>query len=67
MKLGLFTPVFGKLSVKEMLAKVRSLGKITAIELGTGAWPGSDHVDVDTFLKDKNRARDFRKMCAMPG
>ena len=68
MKLGLFTPVFAKLGVKDMLAKVRSLEKVTAIELGTGAWPGSDHVDVDAYLKDKNRAarlpQDDR---AMPG
>jgi sugar phosphate isomerase/epimerase len=67
MKLGLFTPVFGKLSAKDMLAKVRSLEKVKAIELGTGAWPGSDHVEVDTFLKDKNRASDFRKMICDAG
>src|SRR5918992_5065142 len=62
MKLGLFTPVFGKLSAKEMLAKVRSLERVTAIELGTGAWPGSDHVDVDAYLNDKDRARECRQM-----
>ena len=67
MKLGLFTPVFAKLSVKDMLAKVRSLEKVKAIELGTGAWPGSDHVEVDTYLKDKNRASDFRKMICDAG
>jgi sugar phosphate isomerase/epimerase len=67
MKLGLFTPVFAQLSVKDMLAKVQSLGKVKAIELGTGAWPGSDHVEVDTFLKDKGRAADFRKMICDAG
>ena len=67
MKLGLFTPVFAKLSVKDMLAKVRSLEKVKAIELGTGAWPGSDHVEVDTYLKDKTRASDFRKMISDAG
>ena len=41
MKLGLFTPVFGKLGVTDMLAKVRSFEKITAVELGTGAWPAA--------------------------
>jgi len=61
MKLGLFTPVFAKLGLEDMLAKVCSLGKVTAIELGTGAWPGSDHVDVDAYLNDKNRAADFLK------
>ena len=67
MKLGLFTPVFGKLRVKDMLAKVRSFDKITAIELGTGAWPGSDHVDLDACLSDKNRASDLRRMIADAG
>jgi len=67
MKLGLFTPVFGKLGVREMLAKVRSLEKVTAIELGTGSWPGSDHVDVDLYLSDKKRAREFRQMVTDAG
>ena len=67
MKLGLFTPVFGKLRVEDMLAKVRSFDKITAIELGTGAWPGSDHVDLDACLNDKNRACELRKMVAGAG
>jgi sugar phosphate isomerase/epimerase len=67
MQLGLFTPVFAKLSVNDMLTKMRSLEKVTAIELGTGAWPGSDHVEVDTYLKDKNRAGDFRKMICDAG
>ena len=59
MKLGLFTPVLARLDLKEMLAKVRSLGKVTAIELGTGAWPGSDHVDVECYLNDKKPPADF--------
>jgi sugar phosphate isomerase/epimerase len=67
MKLGLFTPVFGKLGVKEMVAKVSSFDKITAIELGTGAWPGSDHVELDGYLSDKSRAREFRQMIADAG
>ena len=62
MKLGLFTPVFGKLDVKAMLAKVRALGKVQAIELGTGGWPGHDHLDVDALLDNKKCTADYRKM-----
>ena len=62
MKLGLFTPVYGKLNTREMLAKVRSLEKIKAIELGTGAWPGSDHLDLDSLLGESGRAREYRRM-----
>ena len=66
MKLGLFTPVFGKLNQREMLAKVRSLGKIQALELGTGGWPGSDHLDV-AGLEDERNAKRFKQMIADAG
>ena len=45
MKLGLFTPVFGNLNTREMLAKVKALKGIEALELGTGGWPGGNHDD----------------------
>ncbi len=62
MKLGVFTPVFGAFDVKAMLEKIRSLQKVQAIEIGTGGWPGHDHVDIDSLLGDKARASDYRKM-----
>ncbi len=40
MKLGVFTPVFGTLTLDEVLVKVRSLEHVQALELGTGGWPG---------------------------
>src|SRR6185436_17187132 len=58
MKLGVFTPVFGKLTLTEMLANVRSLQKLQAIEIGTGGWPGHDHLDLDALLADERRARE---------
>ena len=59
MKLGLFTPVLGRLNQQEMLAKVRSLGKVQAVELGTGGWPGHDHLEVDALLESEGCARTF--------
>jgi sugar phosphate isomerase/epimerase len=67
MKLGLFTPVFGKLDVKAMLAKVRTLEKVQAIEIGTGGWPGHDHMDVDALLANQGCAREYRQMIADAG
>jgi sugar phosphate isomerase/epimerase len=67
MKLGVFTPVFGKLTLTEMLANVRSLQKLQAIEIGTGGWPGHDHVDLDALLADERRAREYRQMIADAG
>jgi len=66
MKLGLFTPVYGHLDAQQMLAKVRALGRIQALELGTGGWPGSAHLDVDA-LEEPCKAREFRKMLAGDG
>jgi sugar phosphate isomerase/epimerase len=67
MKLGVFTPVFGNLNVNDMLAKVRAFGKIKAVELGTGGWPGSDHLDLDALLDHPSRTRDYRTMIADAG
>src|SRR5471030_1718414 len=61
MKLGLFTPVFGTLKVKEMLAKVRALKHVQAIEIGTGGWPGKDHLDIDKLLDNKPCALQYRR------
>ena len=67
MKLGLFTPVFGGLDVKQMLAKVQALGKVQALEIGTGGWPGNDHLDIECLLSDKGRLAEYRSMIADAG
>jgi sugar phosphate isomerase/epimerase len=67
MKLGLFTPVLGHLRTDAMLAKVRALEKVQAIELGTGGWPGSSHVDVAGMLANQNAAETFRRQIADAG
>ena len=61
MKLGLFTPVFGNLDVAAMLSRVRALQHVTAIELGTGGWPGNSHIDPDRLLADAGEASAFKK------
>lgn len=59
MKLGVFTVLLGKLSVDEMLERVVTAG-LEAVELGTGGYPGSDHVDVDALLADADTASAFK-------
>jgi len=61
MKLGVFTPVFGGLDFPAMLDRVRGLGKVQAIEIATGGWPGSDHLDLDALLDNRTRAVDYRR------
>lgn len=60
MKLGVFTPVFGKLAFPEMLDAVTALGPVSAIELGTGGWPGRDHIDPDGLLGCATNTKTFR-------
>jgi sugar phosphate isomerase/epimerase len=66
-KLGVFTPVFGALDARAMLARVRALKHVQAVELGTGGWPGSDHVDVEALLASRDAARDYSAMIADAG
>ena len=61
MKLGLFTPVFGHLDVQAMIAKVRALQHVRAVELGTGGWPGSSHIDLPQLLDNALRVREYRR------
>jgi sugar phosphate isomerase/epimerase len=60
LKLGIFTPVFGNLSADQMLIEVCKYDKVSAIELGTGGWPGASHVDVDVLLENRDRLLEFK-------
>lgn len=67
MKLGVFTPVFGNLAFPEMVAAVRDLGHVSAVELGTGGWPGRSHIDPERLLACPNDARSYRRQLADAG
>lgn len=67
MKLGLFTPVFGQLSFNDLLAELRKYPEIEALELGTGGYPGSGHVDVDALLAGTDARREFQSRLADAG
>ena len=58
MKLGVFTPLFGALGFEAMLEKVTGYG-LDCIELGTGNYPGSDHLDLDGLLETPERRNEY--------
>src|SRR4029077_11812957 len=58
--IGVFDPVYEKLSLDEMLDKVGSLG-LEAMEIGTGGYPGSQHCPVDELLADPAKAKAWQK------
>ncbi len=61
MKLGLFTPVFAKLDLDELLQELRRYPLLTHLELGCGGWPGSSHIDPAALLTDPAAARQYRE------
>ena len=58
--IGVFDPVFDKLSLDEMLDKVAGYG-LEAMEIGTGGYPGNHHCPVDELLADPAKLRAWKK------
>jgi len=59
MKVGLFTALFAKLSLDEVIEKIKPLG-IQALELGTGNYPGDPHLKLE-WLSQPARLKEFRQ------
>jgi sugar phosphate isomerase/epimerase len=60
MRLGLFTPLFRSLPLDAMLAKLKAFPQIEALEIGTGGWPGAEHLPLDDLLASSEAAREYR-------
>jgi sugar phosphate isomerase/epimerase len=54
MRIGVFSVLFQDLSFEVALDKVKASGA-TAIEIGTGGYPGSQHCPVDELLASKSK------------
>lgn len=61
MKLGLFTPVFGRLSFVQLLDELKRYPEIRMLELGTGGWSGSSHIDLDGLLGSRELVHEYRE------
>jgi sugar phosphate isomerase/epimerase len=60
MKLGVFTVLFGEQPFEATLDLVVELG-LEAVEIGTGAYPGSAHCDPARLLASDRQLRAFRE------
>lgn len=58
--IGVFDPVYEKLSLEEMLDRVSALG-LEAMEVGTGGYPGTGHCPIDELLDDPAKAKAWQK------
>jgi len=59
MKIGLFTALFARLSLDEVIKKIKPLG-IRTVELGTGNYPGDPHVKLD-WLGAPAKIKEFKQ------
>lgn len=66
MKLGVFTPVFNQLSFDEMIKKAEALG-LDAVEIGTGGYPGSAHLNLEELLASSEKRREYLAKLAACG
>lgn len=59
MKVGLFTALFAKLSLDDVIKKIKPLG-IRTVELGTGNYPGDPHLKLD-WLSSPPKLKEFKQ------
>ncbi len=62
MKLGLFTPIYNHLTFDELLDELRHYPQIEMLEIGTGGWPGSAHIDWSLLESREKRQGYLQKL-----
>jgi sugar phosphate isomerase/epimerase len=58
--IGVFDPVYDKLSLDQMLDVVSGLG-LEAMEIGTGGYPNNPHCPLDDLIADPAKAKAWKK------
>ncbi|MGI8924471.1 MAG: sugar phosphate isomerase/epimerase family protein [Fimbriimonadales bacterium] len=66
MQIGLFLALFGNRSLEDALDIAQAEG-VQAVEMGTGAYPGSPHLDLDLLLKSQAERKRLLKAIADRG
>lgn len=59
MRLGVFTVLFSDKSFEDMLDYVKDSG-LTAVEIGTGGYPGNAHCNLDELLANEKERQAYR-------
>ncbi len=60
MKIGVFAVLYGGLSLRDMLKKVKSFG-LSMVEIGCGGYPGKAHCDPVELLANPQKLADFKQ------
>lgn len=66
MRIGVFTVLFQDLPFEQALDRAVSIG-VSAVEIGTGGYPGSQHCPVDELLADERRRKEYLHAVASRG
>mgnify|MGYP003319044809 CR=1 FL=1 len=61
MKLSVFSPVLASLSLEEALKTLHDLG-VQAIELGSGGFPGTAHLNPDELLGNDAKIEEVKNL-----
>jgi sugar phosphate isomerase/epimerase len=59
MQIGVLTVLYNNLPITEALDKVKGMG-VSAVEIGTGGYPGNAHVSLDRLLENKKAREAYR-------
>lgn len=60
MKIGVFSVLYGDLSLHDMLEKIKSFG-LRTVEIGCGGYPGKSHCDPEVLLADSKKLEEFKQ------
>jgi len=66
LRIGVFTALFQKLPFEEALDKAVAAG-VSAVEIGTRGYPGSQHCPVDELLESEGRRRAYMEAITSRG
>ena len=63
MKLSVFSPVFNGTSLEDMLKTLHEKG-VQAVELGSGGFPGTDHINPDNLIDKPDEIKKIQDLLA---
>ncbi|MCI0528375.1 MAG: sugar phosphate isomerase/epimerase, partial [Nitrospira sp.] len=66
MRIGVFTVLFQNLPFEKMLDRVVAAG-VSAVEIGTGCYPGSSHCPVDELLEGESKRKAYMEAITSRG
>jgi sugar phosphate isomerase/epimerase len=66
MRIGVFTALFQNLPLEEALDRAVAAG-VSAVEIGTGGYPGSSHCPLDELLESERRREEYMEAVTSRG